>query len=146
MKNGVAKIMKIIILIILINNIICTDYTIGSFNVQVFGTTKMSKQYVVDVLVQIFRRYDIALIMEIRDVSTTAIYNLLNQINSCQNCDQYNITLSDRLGRTSSKEQYGYFYKIKTFDLLKTYQYPDPNDDFEREPYAGISKIKISII
>jgi deoxyribonuclease-1-like protein len=77
--------------------------------------------------------------MEIRDSSTTAIYNLLNQINSCQNCDQYNITLSNRLGRTTSKEQYGYFYKLNTIDLISTHQYSDPLDNFEREPYCNFN-------
>jgi len=43
--------------------------------------------------------------------------------------------LSDRLGRTTSKEQYAFFYKTSTVSVVNSYQWPDVNDVFEREPY-----------
>ena len=53
---------------------------------------------------------------------------------------QYEMTISDRLGRTNSKEQYAYIYKHDKLSVLDTYHYDDgeePNSDiFEREPYV----------
>jgi hypothetical protein len=141
------KIIFIIIINILIINSIPTtrEYKIGSFNVQVFGVTKMQRPGVPMILATIFRRYDISLIQEIRDISNTAIFDLLKLINSCHGCDQYNISLSKRvikkliikkLGRSNSKEQYGFFYKIRKFKILNTFQYEDLFNQFERPPYS----------
>jgi hypothetical protein len=77
---------------------------IGAFNVQVFGTTKASKPEVMAVLADIIRTYDIIAIQEIRDSSQTALPNLVDLINS--DGSQYQYVVSERLGRTTSKEQY----------------------------------------
>eukprot|EP01137_Pigoraptor_chileana_P005544 Opistho-2@48760 len=92
------------------------DYIIGSFNIQVFGVTKMSKPEVVAALLKILPLYDMLLVMEIRDATNTSIYSLLNQLNNrTAPASRYSILLSDRLGRSSSKEQYAYFYRNRLF-------------------------------
>ena len=114
--------------------------TLGAFNVQVFGKSKMRKDKVVPHLVTILSRYDLVLFQEIRDSSGTAFVNLMNQLNAATG-NQYEMTLSSRLGRTSSKEQYAYIYKPAKLTLTGAYEYddgPEPNDDsFEREPYVA---------
>jgi len=111
---------------------------IGAFNIQVFGVSKASKPEVMSVLADIIRTYDIVAIEEIRDISQTALPDLVNLVNS--DGSQYAYVVGERLGRTSSKEQYAYLYDTKT-TVLKSdpYTYPEPagTDPFHREPYIA---------
>jgi endonuclease/exonuclease/phosphatase family metal-dependent hydrolase len=108
--------------------------TVGAFNIQVFGVSKMGEPQVVEVLKKTLIHYDIVLIQEIRDSSNTAIHQLLAEVNS-MGAGTWQMMLSERLGRTSSKEQYAFFYKQSTVGVVNVYQWPDVNDVFEREPY-----------
>ena len=56
----------------------------------------------------------------------------------------YNLTISERLGRTNSKEQYAFLYRMSTVEILSTYQFEDPMDVFEREPYTVHFRSKIN--
>jgi endonuclease/exonuclease/phosphatase family metal-dependent hydrolase len=107
---------------------------VAAFNIQVFGTSKMQNLPVVDCLKKILIRYDVVLIQEIRDSSDTAIHDLLTEVNS-MGAGTWDLMLSARLGRTSSKEQYAYFYKRGIVSVVAEYQWPDTTDIFEREPY-----------
>ena len=111
---------------------------IGAFNVQVFGKSKMRQDDVASSLVSILSRYDLVLFQEIRDSSETAIYSLMEMLNTASG-GQYDIAISDRLGRTNSKEQYAYIYKTAKLSVVDSYHYddgPEPAGDiFEREPY-----------
>ena len=114
---------------------------IGAFNLQVFGPTKAAKPEVMDVLGKIIRTYDIIAVQEIRDASEAALPSLVNTVNS--GGAQYGYVVSERLGRTTSKEQYAYIYNIKTIELAGTpHTYPEPNgtDPFHREPYIAAFK------
>ncbi len=111
---------------------------VGAFNVQVFGVSKADNSEVMDILADIVRTYDIVAIQEIRDKSQTALLELVELVNS--DGSQYNYTVSDRLGRTSSKEQYAYLYNTRTVGLVGTPEtYPEPNgtDPFHRQPYIA---------
>ncbi|ELT92296.1 hypothetical protein CAPTEDRAFT_131541, partial [Capitella teleta] len=77
----------------------------------------------------------ILLIQEIRDSSGTSIVDLLDQLNVQEN-NQYSMTISERLGRTRSKEQYAYLYRHNKVTVDDVYQYPDELDIFERPPYC----------
>lgn len=107
---------------------------VGAFNIQVFGVSKMGKPDVVTVLKKILIRYDVVLIQEIRDASDTSIHQLLAEVNS-MGAGTWRMMLSERLGRTSSKEQYAFFYKQSTVSVVTSHQWPDVGDVFEREPY-----------
>lgn len=111
---------------------------VGAFNVQVFGKSKMAQQNIAESLVSILRRYDLVLFQEIRDSSETAIYQLMEQLNTVSG-GQYAMEISDRLGRTNSKEQYAYIYKGAKLNVVEGYHYDDgaePTlDTFEREPF-----------
>lgn len=108
---------------------------IGSFNIQIFGESKMSKPIVVGNIISILSRYDIILIQEIRDKKGEAIIKLLHYLNQSTG-NSYSMVISERLGNSSSKEQYAFFYKKDNVKLKNTYQYKDLLDDFEREPYS----------
>lgn len=111
---------------------------VGAFNVQVFGVSKANKPEVMGVLADIVRTYDIVAIQEIRDKSQTALPELMELVNS--EGSQYNYTVSERLGRTSSKEQYAYLYNTKTVTLVgipETYPEPNGTDPFHRQPYIA---------
>ena len=118
---------------------------IGAFNVQVFGTTKFSNSAVVATLSKIVRRYDVVLIQEIRDSAQTVIYSFLGIVNtdSAASGVTYNVSVSPRLGRTSSKEQYAFIYRTDRFTVLNTYLFDDSvRDIFEREPYSVLLRDK----
>jgi endonuclease/exonuclease/phosphatase family metal-dependent hydrolase len=110
---------------------------IGAFNVQVFGVTKASKSEVMNVLEDIIRTYDVIAIQEIRDSSQTSLPALVELVNS--DGSQYNYVVSERLGRTTSKEQYAYIYNTQTVSITDAYTYPEPNgtDPFHRQPYIA---------
>ncbi|XP_052806744.1 deoxyribonuclease-1-like [Mya arenaria] len=114
---------------------------IGSFNIQVFGITKFSNKPVVDILVQILSRYDIVQILEIRDSHQTAFEGLRVELNKYVSgrfgpSAVYEKVVSERLGRTASKEQYGFLYRPSRVTVTDTYQYHDIHDLFEREPFS----------
>jgi len=106
-----------------------------SFNVQIFGDSKVKKEDVMAILPKIFQRYDLCLIMEIRSTTDDAINKLLAAINGGK--DTYGLILSDRLGRSNSKEQYGFFYNKKKIQVKDSMHFDDKSagDLFEREPF-----------
>lgn len=115
--------------------------TIGAFNIQVFGTTKADKADVMEILSQVIRDYDIIAIEEIRDSSGTALPKLIELVNS--DGSSYSYFVSERLGRTSSKESYAYIYNTKTVEpVITPFTYPEAEntDPFHREPYIGSFK------
>ncbi|XP_063423440.1 deoxyribonuclease-1-like [Mytilus trossulus] len=119
--------------------------TICAFNIQVFGVTKMDKPEVVDILIDILIFCDLTLIQEIRDASDTAFNELKAKANAQMSLLNKQLeepcmlesVISEKLGRSSSKEQYGFLYwnctKLRVTD---TYQYDDPLDVFERPPFV----------
>ncbi len=109
---------------------------IASFNIQIFGQSKMKKAPVVSTLLKILDRYDLVFIQEIRDSEETAIFDLLDRLNK-QSSKNYQIIVSERLGRSSSKEQYAYLFNIDKVVPVQYYVHPDTKNEFEREPYVA---------
>ncbi|XP_038077129.1 deoxyribonuclease-1-like [Patiria miniata] len=106
----------------------------GAFNVQTLGVTKMGKPEVVDYLTEILARYDVVLIQELRDASGEAIVDLLNALNEYSQ-HTYDFIISSRMGRSSYKEQYVYFYNPSKVSVIDAYEYPESHDEFERQPF-----------
>jgi len=106
---------------------------VAAFNVQVFGETKMKNPVVRKYLKEIILRYDLILIQEIRDSSGKAIIELMSDVKEAN--ENYEMKLSARLGRTSSKEQYAYIYRKDWLTPSDEFVYADPGDLYEREPY-----------
>lgn len=112
-----------------------TDLRVGSFNIQVFGVKKMEDPAVVTVLVNTLSRYDICLVQEIRDSTGESIHKLVAKLNE-KTGKKYQVALSERLGRTNSKEAYGFIYDPSLVVVERTYQYPSSLDQFERAPFS----------
>jgi len=111
---------------------------IGSFNIQVFGESKSNKPEVMDALAKITCEFDVLAVQEFRDKEQQAPYLYLEKIN--ETCpDIYGLVLSERLGRTSSKEQYAFYYNTTTtqFFEFSDFTYPDPGDLLERESFSA---------
>jgi hypothetical protein len=115
-----------------------SDFIIGSWNLQAFGTAKANDATKLNVIVQTIKNgnYDIFFVEEIKDESGTAFKILCDAFK-----DEYNCITSSRAGRTASKEQYGVIYK-KTVQILSIFDYnPDTQDRWERPPFEiSISK------
>ena len=111
---------------------VSTDMDLAAFNIQIFGRSKMDKPLAVEYLPKIMSNFDIIAVQEIRDSSGEAIEELRTLLPG------YELIVSDRLGRTSSKEQYAIFYKDS--QVISSEVFPDYDDDFEREPYIVYMK------
>ena len=113
---------------------------IASFNIQIFGRSKRSKDDVMAVLTNISRNFDIIAVQEFRDSSETTLDYFVQKINEMPG-PVYASVGSARLGRTTSKESYAFVYNTETVTFSGTsYVYNDTNDIFEREPFiAGFS-------
>ncbi|NQT09136.1 endonuclease/exonuclease/phosphatase family protein, partial [Candidatus Bathyarchaeota archaeon] len=111
---------------------------VAAFNIQIFGRTKREKEDVMAILVNITRQFDLVLIQEIRDSSETTAPLFLDMINDAEG-PEYAYVRSPRLGRTTSKEAYAYFYNTETVthDEGSDHVYNDTDDVFEREPYIA---------
>ena len=111
--------------------------TIASFNIQVFGTSKMKKTHAMDVLTQVVRRYDIVAIQELRSTDQTVIPRFVDMINA--DGATYDYVLGPRLGRSSSKEQYVYIFDASRIEVDRgsVYTTSDPQDLLHREPLAA---------
>lgn len=115
---------------------------IGSFNLQVFGVTKAGKPEVMAIIAQIIRHFDLIAVQEIRDASGTSVIDLKNAVNSTGVIYDYEI--GPRVGRTSSKEQYAFFYNTATIVASSgAYTFDEGGTDtFEREPFIAHFKAK----
>ena len=92
---------------------------------------------------KIVSRYDLTFVMEIRDSTNTAINDFMTQLNNYVSPSNvsYQLQISDRLGRTTSKEQYGFIYNPAKINFVKTLQYYDANNWFERPPFVFVFEI-----
>lgn len=111
---------------------------VAAFNIQIFGKTKREKTNVMNTLVEIIREFDVVLVQELRDSSETTAPIFLDAINA-QDGPDYAFIRSKRLGRSTSKEAYAYFYNTETVEYLNgsAFVYDDSGDIFEREPYVA---------
>lgn len=109
---------------------------IGSFNLHQYGSKKAANETLTNVVAQIISDFDLAIIQEISDVSLKAPYVLHEALNKVSGADEYNMTLSDRVGRSATKEQYIFFNRESTsgVEVVNAYLYEDPDDLFERPP------------
>ncbi len=105
--------------------------SIASFNIQVFGTSKLSKPEVMEKIVAIINNFDAVAIQEVRSAENTILPNLVNMLGS-----GWDYKISERLGRTSSKEQYALVYRKESIVVDSVYQVPDPYDKLHREPFV----------
>ena len=101
---------------------------IASYNIQVFGTSKLAKSWIVDILAQVVRRLDIVAIQEVRSKDDQILPQFLAAINA--DGSQYDFVIGPRLGRTDSKEQYAFVFDTNRIEVDRSSvgTMSDPND------------------
>ncbi len=110
---------------------------IATFNIQVFGVSKLQKPHVMQVLAETVRRFDIVAIQEVRSVDDSVMPQFVAQINSTGG--RYDFIIGPRLGRTNSKEQYAFVFDTARIEVdpRSIYTIPDPRDLLHREPLVA---------
>jgi endonuclease/exonuclease/phosphatase family metal-dependent hydrolase len=116
--------------------------SIASFNIQVFGSSKMNKPSVMDVLARVVRRFDVVAIQEIRSKDQTIVPRFIELINATG--ARYDYVIGPRLGRTSSKEQYAFLFDTKRIEVLRdsVYTVGDREDRLHREPLVARFRVR----
>ena len=114
---------------------------IATFNIKIFGETKMGKADVVSELVNISLRYDMVVVQEIKDLDQTVPYDFLDAINAESN-DTYGLVLSQRSGQQDDdqggQEQYAFYYKTSRFIAQSSWLHNDSElDELQREPFIS---------
>jgi endonuclease/exonuclease/phosphatase family metal-dependent hydrolase len=102
-----------------------------SFNIQIFGVSKMAKPEVVRILVDIVSQADIIAVQEVRSLNIDPVEQFMVFLP-----DTYKYVIGPRQGRSSSKEQYWVIYDSSKITVLEEDSWPDEDDIFERSPYA----------
>jgi deoxyribonuclease-1-like protein len=110
---------------------------IATFNIQVFGQSKLGKPHVMEILAETVRRFDVVAIQEIRSMEQDVMPRFVELIN--RNGARYDFVIGPRLGRTSSKEQYAFVFDTTRVgvDPQSIYTMADPQDFLHREPLAA---------
>jgi len=105
-----------------------TNFSIASWNLQIFGQTKASNDSLLSYYANKLDDYDLFIIQEIRDKAGTAIQKLADKL------PKYDYIISKRAGTTSSKEQYAVFYDSRAA-LISYHDWTDEKqNEFERPP------------
>ncbi len=115
---------------------------IATFNIQVFGQSKLGKPHVMDLLARIIRQYDVIAIQEIRSLDQDVLPRFIEIINAANR--QYDFVIGPRLGDTHSKEQYAYIFDRQTIEVDRTFLYTvhDPDNLLHREPLVGWFRVR----
>lgn len=110
---------------------------VGTFNIQVFGQSKINKPDVMDVIAEIALRFDVLAIQEIRSIDQDVMPRLVELINS-KDAD-YDFIIGPRQGRSVSKEQYAFVFNRDRLvvDDRFVYSVDDPDDLLHRPPLVA---------
>jgi endonuclease/exonuclease/phosphatase family metal-dependent hydrolase len=119
---------------------------IATFNIQIFGKTKVNKPAIRFYLAEIVRNFDIVAIQEIKDASQVTPDIFLTAVNDTGR--HYAYLLSERTGEQpddlDSQEQYAFYFDTDRIDVVdKGGLYDDSaNDLFQREPFTARFGVK----
>lgn len=110
---------------------------IGTFNIQVFGDSKLNKPHVMDILARVARQFDVLAIQEVRSQNQDILPHFVDLINATGR--QYDYVIGPRLGRTTSKEQYAFVFDRASIEIDRNqlYTVSDPEDLLHREPLVA---------
>ena len=113
---------------------------LATFNIRTFGVTKMGKPEVVSELVEIFDRYDLVTVQEIKDINQEVPYRFLDELKNGSSED-WEMLLSERSGQQEDdiggQEQYAVYYRNTAVHPVNDSKlYNDTLlDEFYREPF-----------
>jgi deoxyribonuclease-1-like protein len=110
---------------------------IASFNIQVFGKTKVENRPVVNVLAEIIRQFDIVAIQEIRSSDDYVLPNFISVVNATGR--HYDYIVGPPVGNSKEKEHLAYIFDADTIivDQNSKYTIGDPENLLSREPYVA---------
>ena len=116
---------------------------VASFNIQVFGESKLAKPAVVDVLARVVRHFDVVAIQEVRAKSDGILPAFVQAVNA--DGSRYQFVLGPRLGRTVSKEQYAFVYDTERIEVdpASVGTVPDPGNRLHRPPLHARFRTRI---
>jgi len=122
-----------------------SEITIGTWNIQRFGKTKMSNTKVMQTLVSVARQFDVLAIQEIQSRNDqTFIQRYVDMINA--DGSQYSYILSPVLGTLRYSEQYAFIYDTSRIELVDEGAIvPDPQDLLNREPMFSLFRTRTSV-
>jgi deoxyribonuclease-1-like protein len=117
---------------------------ISSFNIQVFGESKLAKPQVVEILARVVRKFDIVAIQEVRAKSDDIIPRFIKAVNA--DGSRYHYLIGPREGRTTSKEQYVFVYDTTRVEVDPSSAgvFPDPSDRLHRPPMCARFRTRIT--
>jgi hypothetical protein len=129
-------IINIVFLIFVVVSTHISAVRIGSFNLHQYGSKKAADGEITNYIAEILNDFDLAIIQEISDAAIKAPYVLYDALNKVSKSGGYSIALSERVGRSSTKEQFIFFNRESTsgVKLVNYYIYNDKKDYFERPP------------
>lgn len=115
---------------------------IASFNIQVFGTSKLRKPRVMEVLATVIRQFDVVAIQEVRSKDPSVVPRFVEMINAAG--ARYDYVIGPRLGRTSSKEQYAFIFDTSRveYEPRSVRTVDDPQDLLHREPLVTTFRVR----
>ncbi|MBD3673366.1 MAG: endonuclease/exonuclease/phosphatase family protein [Planctomycetaceae bacterium] len=115
---------------------------LGTFNIQVFGKSKLGKPDVMGILADVARQFDVLAIQEIRTQDDSHLDQFLRMVN--QTGRQYRGVIGERIGRTSSTEQYAFVYDSEIIEVVEgsVYTIQDPYDRLHREPLIASFRVR----
>jgi deoxyribonuclease-1-like protein len=110
---------------------------IASFNIQVFGRSKIQKPAVMETISHIVRQFDVIAIQEVRCIDDDILPQFIEMLNAAGR--HYDFVIGPRLGRSDSKEQYAFVFDQQTIEVDRNQLYTiyDPKDVLHREPFVA---------
>ncbi|MBM4001323.1 MAG: endonuclease/exonuclease/phosphatase [Planctomycetes bacterium] len=113
---------------------------IATFNIQVFGTSKIQKPHVVEILARIARQFDVLAIQEVRSRDQDILPRFVEAVNAAGR--HYDYVIGPRLpldGAGGNPEQYAFVFdkEVLEVDRARLYTIDDPDDLLAREPLVA---------
>jgi len=116
---------------------------VASFNIQVFGESKLAKPQVIEILARVVRRFDIVCIQEVRAKSDEVVPAFVRAVNA--DGSRYAHFVGPREGRTVSKEQYAFVYDTDRIELdpASPGVFADPSGRLHRPPLCARFRTRV---
>jgi endonuclease/exonuclease/phosphatase family metal-dependent hydrolase len=115
---------------------------LATFNIQVFGRSKLDKPDVMQVLAETVRKFDLVAIQEVRSTTDDILPRFLELINSTGR--HYDFVIGPRMGRTNSKEQYAVVFDTQSIEVDRSsvYTVNDRDNLFQRPPMVASFRVR----
>ncbi|MFO0872120.1 MAG: endonuclease/exonuclease/phosphatase family protein [Pirellulales bacterium] len=110
---------------------------VASFNLRQFGEKKLANPRAADLVVRIFRQFDVIAVQEITARSPELLPEFCDLLNA--QGAHFDYVVGPRLGRSNNKEQYAFIYDRAAveIDRHQLYTVDDRDDLLHREPLVG---------